>query len=231
MHQKLFLLCACLLFAGCSAVKNEPIPSPTPIKILDVSTFETDVQEFHQDYKRALFTTGQEKVDEAKQSTETSLKKWKNIEEEYKSVQPKEYLGTQNWNESLESIRVLLENANMLCQNEQFLEAHELLEDVRKKLFTMREQNNRKNLSDQMLIFHDIMEELIEKKEEDPQLLAMLQKEIIPIAEKQGVPAYQDLSQKLKKMTLDLSEKEGESYYLALQEIKRVFVALYLQFG
>jgi hypothetical protein len=231
MKKGILTLCAVLLFSGCTPHSSSPSPTILIPSILDVATFESSVQDFHQQYKQALFTTNQIKTDEAKAKTALSLQLWQDIVKIYKDFQPKEYLGTQNWKEKLENIEGLLREANTFVQNEQFLEAHGFLEGVRKELFEIRKQNNRGNLSDQMYSFHNTVEELIAKREKDLALITKLQQEIIPIAEKQGVPAYQDLTQQLQKMVIDLTEKEESIYSQSLEEIKRVFVVLYLQFG
>lgn len=231
MKKILFAVSLVFLFSGCSSSpKQEATTAPTK-KILDTSTFETSIQDFQQEYKKALFTTGQAKANEAKNATEKALIFWQGIETEYSAFQPTGYLSTHDWKDQLSFIGKLMKDANTFAQNEQFIESRESLDGVRKTLFAIRKANGIESLSDTMLVFQNTMEEALAKPQKDPSLIEKLQEEIKPIVEKQGVPAYQDASRKLGKMVNELSQKEGKEYSDELRKIKQVFENLYLLFG
>jgi hypothetical protein len=231
------LLITVLLVGGCSIGKKDssPININNNIKkdSIDIKTFDGQVKEFNEVYKKALFATGKEKKEESKKNMSMSLSLWQKVVDNFKEQQPNEYKSTLDWGGSLDEILALEKSADKLVKEEKFQEAHEELEVVRKKLKELRQDNNVKNISDDMLIFHDIMEEVIEiesldkaKGHFDELVLSFSELRKYAFGSK-----YEEKLKKLEKALMDIVGSSKDDFKENRDKIKPLFIDIYLVFG
>ena len=210
------------LVLGCSSSQKEIFP---------IGTFDASIKIFNDSYKAALFSSGKNQALDTESSLVQTLILWTNIENAFLKNQPIEYQKTKDWDKVLDSIGDAISEAEDLRQKGDLLGAHKKLESVRYKLKKIREENNRENLSDKSLIFHDTMEDLLENPSHK-NLIQQLQKEIQPLLVYQSKDGkYQKTIQALKKIVDNLKTTEGKEYETNLKKLKPAFIQFYLRFG
>lgn len=195
-------------------------------------TFDEELSEYNEVYKKALFSTGQEKKDEALKTTQESTNKWKEISSKHAGNQPKEYKKS-NWGEFISEINALQNKANELTKEGKNKEAHEELELVRKKIKEVRQENGIKNISDDMLIFHDVMEKLIELKTKE-EFMEGIDELKITFTELKGYSLgeeYGSLIFNIEKTISEIENSTPENYIEKRDNLKPAFIKAYLKFG
>lgn len=235
------LLTTALIASACSTSKEIELANETyqtlveEVKEIESSeeSFDNMADSFNEVYKTALFATGKEKKEEAESSTIKSLALWEKIEEKY-LVAPQEYKNTNDWVSVIENIGDYERKAEKLVKEGKLLEAHEELEMVRKLIKELRVENNIKNISSDMLVFHDIMEDVIEAEDKSevqnkfPELIEML--DSLKSYNKERVE-YAESLKKLEDITMEMQASVGEDFKILQSEIKSAFIAIYIQFG
>lgn len=197
-------------------------------------SFDDLVDKFNAVYKKALFATGQEKADEAESLAPQALALWEDVEEKYLEDQPGEYQKTQNWQEALQEIGELERKSVELVNEGDLLAAHEELEMVRKRIHDLRVENNIQNISGDMLVYHDIMEEIAEAESKDSieEELPKLKTALDALASyNQDNEEYQSLLASLEEATLALETADAEEFKSVQAKLKPAFIILYLKFG
>ncbi len=199
------------------------------------AAFEKAVTDYNVIYKKALFFTGQGKVDESKATTPQSFEAWKRIVDTYGAAAPAGYGDTANWGAKLSDILVLEQEAVRLVEQSRYPEAHEALEHIRMMLREIRLENGiTDNISDLMLTFHDEMEIVAEAKTqaEARPSIAGLVKLLAPIKGYSSDAAYAAKVGELERIVEQLRDARTEQDFTAAQgRIKPSFISLYMQFG
>lgn len=250
MKQKLIYIALCII--GLGLISCGPAAQPATNSEQETTTEETApeamapesnpadpefqqaVNEFNEVYKKALFTTGQKKTEEAQQSTPKSLQMWQDIVAKYGDTPPTGYQQSADWSGTLNEILILEEKAANLVDQGEFVEAHENLEQVRKTLRSLRQENNVTHISDFMLTFHDEMELVVEAPslEEAQPHIDKLVEYIEPIKTHSDNPDYQAEVSKLTNLVTQLANAETEEAFKEAQsKIRPAFIQLYLQYG
>lgn len=167
----MLVIFSCLVFGtvltGCSVSNTNEGETPSEIEVSNSIThdqFESRVYEFNEIYKKALFSTGQNKVEEAAQSVPMALEKWNEIEKVASDNTLTDYFINEGWEAKLIQIGDHVRTSNDLMGDSKLSLAHEELEQVRLLFRDLREENNIKSISDEMLYVHDHMEEIVETK-------------------------------------------------------------------
>lgn len=221
----------------CDLVKDDEDMVKNSFKItIEDSEYDFDVMffDFNEFYKKALFATGKS-ADNSLQLVDDSLAEWEKIEDIFVNDQPKEYEQTQNWSSDIREIGDLLRESQKFVSNGEFAKSHENLEQVRKNLKKIREENNVVFLTDLMLTFHDTMEEVVEDgSQKDLEKIVRLKKELEPIAMWEDLVEEQIYISSVKELEVivnNLEDLSGDDYIQELNKIKSTFIDLYLKFG
>ncbi len=220
------------LFMGCGS--NVEVPNETQEVAEEAMSFTGAFLEFNEPYKRSLLATGQEDVKAAQEALAATAKKWGNIKSMFFKNQPKEYSSTQEWEQKLSSVGMLITEADVLSKEGKWNASHEKLEAVRVMLRDIRKENNITLLTDLMLVFHDRMERYLETGEKDIKELENLHLDFVPILhweEFEGNEEYKKAALSAGLIVHNLEEVDGEEYSKLLQKLKPAFIKFYLQFG
>jgi len=131
----------------------------------------------------------------------------------------------------LAEIEAIISESENFIQKNQLKKAHESLETIRVKLMELRLENGIKNISDDMLLFHNSMEKLVESKVKDELLIQELEALIIPFKNyNTNNPDYKLLLENLSNILTDLKNKNWKAYSKLLETLKPAFIQIYLQF-
>lgn len=196
------------------------------------STILFDLDLFNTLYKKALFETGKEKLDTVQKSMKDALAWWNALVQTHTGKTLTVFSATQDPWQVLLSIDEHMQQAQTFVDQKNYSEAHEELEQVRKILFTLRQENDIKNISDDFLLFHDVMEKVVETAEKDMVQLQKLSKygkilwSYYPDNEQ-----YQTFVATLNDIVTALIAQEGEKYQQTLTKLKPAFIKAYLAFG
>lgn len=234
----LFVVLIPLLFTGCvkkeslkqNENKNDNIATQEEIGFV---FFDEKVKAFNDVYKKALFSTGKEQIEEAKKSTTASFKLWSEIVTEFKDSKPESYKNTNDWELKLNEILDLEQKSLDLVLKDNFLEAHEELEMVRKKLRELRQENGIKNISDDMLNFHDIMEEVdvSENKAQALSYLDSLKTSLNDLKKYDQGEEYLNMLNDISTIITAIEVSTDDTFNDQKSKLKPTFIKMYLKFG
>jgi len=197
-------------------------------------TFDVRVAEFNEAYKKALLSTGQEKAEEALKSSEDANNLWIGIFNDFVNNQPQEYKETTDWVERMKSLSTLIITSNDMVKEGEFKEAHEKLEMVRKKMREIREENNIRNISDDMLTFHDVMEEVAEaetRAEIDDKMVDLKINFTVLKDYNEGDEKYEEKLKKLENVISEVDNSDESTFIEKRDKLKPAFIELYMMFG
>lgn len=244
-------------YAWCESKQSclKPSEERCPGSNLEQPDFNKQFLTFNEPYKTVLFSTGQNK--ESKKEIEAAKIEWQKIENNFaqNKYRPEEYLNTENWTEKITNIGELLNESENLINENNLVDAHAKLEQIRKDLMDMRTENNITILTDLLLSFHNEMELLIEDEQKNndnnkddeansinrAERLKNLNTKIEPIV------VWEELSEntEFSKLAANISEilanlnqieendenEDIEAFAKELEKLKRAFIRLYLTFG
>lgn len=192
------------------------------------------INEFNNVYKQALFATGKGEESSIKPLV-GSLGMWENIEKKYLSGTIEEFSKTPDYKERLIFIWDLMRNAEKLVsENKKYAESHEELEMVREKLKELRQENGIKNISDDMLVVHGLIEEIVLLGSDRNSWLLLSLKNYIPNLRKYNEwnEAYKEALDKFENTFLELYKvNKPQEYGEKVKELKPAFTEFYLNFG
>ena len=197
-------------------------------------SFDARVAEFNEVYKKALLTTGQGKTEEAAATAKQADDLWIKIFNDFVNNPPKEYRGTEDWVEKMKGLSSLVMEADEKVGQGDLEEAHEKLETVRKNLKELRAENKIRSISDDMLAFHDVMEEItaMESRAEAEQRMADLKITFTVLKEyNEGDAKYEEMVKKLENVISEVDTSTEENFKEKRDKLKPAFIALYMMFG
>lgn len=193
--------------------------------------FLSDLNSFNSVYKKALFSTWKWKKQEAEESLPKARNLFNQIRSDYSWLKLENFESTKDFDWFLEEITVLMWDAYSLMDMWDLTWAHEELELVRKRIMEVRQENWIKNISDDMLVFHDIMEEVVESWEKDMEKLSLLADNLLVLKQyHQDNDKYVELYIKLQNVIDMLRATDWVDYQQNLQQLKPAFIEIYLQF-
>lgn len=221
-------------FSGCGkeVVDNEKINlNSEEEKML---SFEESLSEFNISYKKALLSTGKEQKEEAEKTTRQSYEAWKRIVKNFSNNKPEEYIQEEDWINKLNELNLLEEEAleDVLAGN--LFESHEKLELVRKRIKELRTANGIRNIGDDMLSFHDVMEEVAnaETKEKAMEHFTDLKINFTVLKEyNQDDIEYNKAVNELSNVISEIESSVDTTFIRFRDKLKPAFIALYMQFG
>lgn len=193
---------------------------------------QEDLVDFNETYKQALFNTW--KGNEiAIEQTKKTMQKWQNIAVKYEYKEAEGFSNTPDLYSKILEINTYTIKANELVSENKLSEAHEELEMVRKLIAQLRQENNIKNISDDMLIVHDIMEEIVEdgvnkNMQHYESIKKWIQELYIYNTENDE---YKNMLWNYESFILQLEKMSWNEYTTKLEELKPIFVKMYLKFG
>ncbi len=199
-----------------------------------IKTFDSEVKEFNEIYKTALFATSKGKRVEAENATMDSYQQWKLIVKEYAQNQPAEYRKVGDWAIKLKELEKIEEDAIELVLKDKTEEAHEKLELFRERLMELRKESGIKNISDDMLVFHDILEEVVKTENREEVLKKMPDLKISFTVLKeyyQDNTQYKEMIKDLENIIAELDSVSEKRFDEVKLKLKPAFIALYIQFG
>lgn len=203
-------------------------------KALKKDSFDVRVSKFNEVYKKALLSTGQENAEEAAETTKEAFNLWIKIFNDFVNNQPKEYRATKDWIEKMKSLSSLVLASESMVEKGELKEAHEKLEIVRKNLKELRVENKIRSISDDMLTFHNVMEEVIAKKSraEAESKMADLKISFTILKEyNEGDVKYEEMIKKLENVISEVDTSIEENFKEKRDKLKPAFIALYMLFG
>ncbi len=226
------------LFSGCVSKTEAPITMPEAkeeVVVPERDNFTVEFLKFNEPYKKALLSTGKADAFPAKVATVATAKMWEDIETMFLKAQPEEYRATEDWSKKLTDIGKLINDSQVLEEEGDWAGAHEKLEEVRKDLRVIREENNITLLTDKMLVFHDLMEEYLSNGDaKDLNALNAMHAAFSPVLnwkEYRGDKEYNAAALSVGSIVDRMMEAEGEEYTQLLKSLKPAFVKFYIQYG
>ncbi len=197
-----------------------------------ISWLEIDLDEFNKIYKQALFNTWKWNEVWVEQTKQT-LTSWENIVSKYKGKIVEKFSNTNDLDSKLLAIEEYIKKADSMLTNAEFAEAHEQLEMVRKSIFEIRQENWIQSISDDMLVVHNVMENIVNEADSKNLEDYSLIKEWIS-----KLKIYNTDNEEYIKMLLDyeylvnrLETSSWDEYKIILEELKPSFIKMYLKFG
>lgn len=231
-----------LSISACSKKSNEKAviddivdqADATDVEVVKNIIFDERLEEFNKIYKKALLLTGQENTEEAVKTTKEAYDLWIVIFNDFVNNQPKEYRETRDWALRMKSLSSEIVAAESFAERGEMKEAHEKLELVRKNIREIREENNIKNISSDMLVFHDIMEELLlikTKAEAETKIVELKISFATLKSYNYGNLEYEEMIQKLEKAISEIDNSTEDIFKEKSEKLKPIFVDFYMQFG
>ncbi len=222
-----------LTLVGCSqSTKNNDATAENPIE-MQQSKFIQALALFNRMYKPALLATAKEDLSKVDQAMKKADQAREIIRPLYENNELTDFAKSEDPESKLDQIAKHIKDASALVAEKKYEDAHEELEQVRKKLFNLRQENNIPSISDDLLIFHDIMEEVIESEKKDKEEIKKLQEALEPLAKYNANNAiYKAALDSLQKAVDELGYRDaGEEYKKAITDLKPAFINLYIKFG
>ncbi len=184
-------------------------------------------------YKQALFLTGQNKRDEAKEQYNLFVDTLGTLTIKYSSYKPYFISNDTNFNADLSNVISLSNTARDNVFTGDLATAHKQLEEVRPILQSILKRNGVSSLATALVDFHDIMEKLIEasdKKDADDVLRVYEEANLAlkTVEAEDNSESIKAIRLKLEELKTLASNKELEKLSAKAQELKTSFVKVYL---
>ncbi|MDD2871036.1 MAG: hypothetical protein PHS49_03520 [Candidatus Gracilibacteria bacterium] len=214
------------------SVETNSSSGETQELVQKVEGLDIDLVKFNEIYKQALYNSGQAK-DEAKSQINNCVELWGNIISKYRGYEVVGFEKSTDLDKTLIEIGINLLTASDFSTGGKMEIAHSELEKVRMTIMKIRQENNIKSISDDMLIVHNKMEEIVENgATKDDNKIQELKTDI------QKLKEYNTDKDEYKKMLSDfenavnsLKDLSGNDYNTKLKELKPLFIKMYMKFG
>jgi len=184
-------------------------------------------------YKQALFLTGQNKREEAKEQYNLFVDTLGTFSKKYSSYKPYFISKDTNFNADLSNVISLASTAKVSVYTGDLTLAHKQLEEVRPILQSILKRNGVSSLATALVDFHDIMEKLItasDKKDADEVLRVYEEANsaLKTVEEEDNSAGVGAIRLKLEELKTLASNKELDKLSAKAQELKTSFVKVYL---
>ena len=144
---KPLVLSLCLISAASAAVAADPVTDA--------------MQKTYAPYRVALFKTNNKAQEDSRQAVMQAQQGWARIASEFGANPPAPYAGDPNFAASLAGVNTVYAKAIEQIEQNQLIEAHETLEEVRDIIADMRRRNQVVVFSDHMNAYHAEMEHFL----------------------------------------------------------------------
>lgn len=200
-------------------------------KIID--SFDKMVFEFNKDFKKALISARNTKIDETKEATKATLDLWRGIVNKYISEQPSAYRKTKEWTSSLKIISEALIKADEYAQSDKTEKVVVELERIRRELRMLRRDNSIFNISDSILDFEEIVMEIKSKETKDEILIKTpeLKYYFTQLKEYNLGEEYNSLLLNIEEVLGKIDKLDGPDFRKAKEDLVPLFEKMYFLFG